>query len=306
MLDLKKMKYFVQIAETGSFSQAARRLAVAQPALSRHVRELEDELGALFRRNGRGVELTEMGALFLPRAKALLHEADKFLSELQATKGAPVGSVTLGMPPSVSLALVPSLVRRVSREFPGIHLRISEGFSGDVNDWLTEGRLDMAVLYKSGRSARAIGHHLLNEDMCLVGRAGTRILDNPSIRMADAVKLPLILPGRPHGLRLLIESVAAHHGLELNLYLELDALALIKDLVADGDAYTILPFGGVYRQVEDKVLSAARIVDPAVIRELILAESPHRVPNAAMREVIRCIHEEVGDLVTQGKWLSPL
>ncbi|MBX3490339.1 LysR family transcriptional regulator [Parvibaculum sp.] len=303
MLELKKLRYFVEIAETGSFSQAARRLSIAQPALSRHVRELEEQLGALFRRNGRGVELTEIGALALPRAQALLREADKILVDLHSVKGKPVGAVMIGMPPSVTMTLVPPLVRRIRRDFPGIHLRISEGFSGDVTEWLTEGRLDIAVLYKAGRSAHAIGQHLMNEDLFLVGRADAPILANQSVRLADVLKLPLVLPGKPHGIRLLVESVAVHYGLDVNVHLELDAMALIKELVLDEDVYTILPFGGVYHQVEAKVLAASRIVDPSVTRELILAETPHHVPTTAMKEVLRCTHLEVEELVRQGKWL---
>ncbi len=152
-------------------------------------------------RNGRGAQLSDIGKIVCDHAKSLLDQVDQLESNLAAAKGAPAGNVILGMPPSVCIILVEALFQRVRREFPGVRLHISEAFSGDLRDWLVAGRLDIGVLYNPGRVPHLIGHHLLEEDMffcsasakCDAARAST-------ITLADAVKVPLILPGRPHGL----------------------------------------------------------------------------------------------------------
>ena len=146
-MDLKRLRYFVSVAEFGSFTLGARHLGIAQPALSRCIRQLENECGSpLLRRNGRGAELSDVGKIVFEHARSLLDQVDRLESGLKAAKGAPVGNVILGMPPSVCMILVEPLFHRVRREFPGIRLHISEGFSGDVREWLVGGRLDIGVL----------------------------------------------------------------------------------------------------------------------------------------------------------------
>ena len=136
-MDLKRLRYFVCVSELGSFTLAARHLGVAQPALSRHIRQLESECGStLLRRNGRGAELSEVGKIVLEHGRSLLEQVDRLESGLKAAKGAPVGAVNVGMPPSVCMILVEPLFHRVRRDYPGVRLHISEAFSGDVREWL--------------------------------------------------------------------------------------------------------------------------------------------------------------------------
>ena len=167
-MDLKRLRYFVCVSELGSFTLAARHLGIAQPALSRHIRQLEAECGSqLLRRNGRGAELSEVGRTVLDHARSLLEQIDRLEAGLKAAKGAPAGAVNLGMPPSVCMILVEPLFHRVRRDYPGIRLHISEAFSGDVREWLVGGRLDIGVLYSPGRAANLVGQHLLIEDLFL-------------------------------------------------------------------------------------------------------------------------------------------
>jgi len=134
-MDLKRLRYFVCVSELGSFTLAARNLGVAQPALSRHIRQLEADCGsALLRRNGRGAEPTEVGRTVLEHGRSLLAQVDRLEAGLKAAKGAPVGAINLGLPPSVCMILVEPLFHRVRDEFPGIRLHISEAFSGDVRE----------------------------------------------------------------------------------------------------------------------------------------------------------------------------
>jgi LysR family nitrogen assimilation transcriptional regulator len=302
-MDLKRLRYFVSVAEFGSFTLGARHLGIAQPALSRCIRQLETECGSpLLRRNGRGAELTDVGKIVFEHARSLLDQVDRLESGLKAAKGAPVGNVILGMPPSVCMILVEPLFHRVRQEFPGIRLHISEGFSGDVREWLVGGRLDIGVLYNSGRATNLIGQHLLVEDMFLCCAAAIAKSAQPTVALADALKMPLILPGRPHGLRILVDSVCAEAGFTPDVVLELDSMAAVKDLVRRADAATILPFCGVYRDVEQGHFVARRIVSPSITRTLIVAETVRRPKTPATTAVVRCLREEVARLVAAGIW----
>lgn len=303
-MDLKRLRYFVCIGELGSFTLAARRLGVAQPALSRHIRQLETECGApLLRRNGRGAQLSEVGRFVYDQARLLLEQMDRLESGLMASKGAPAGNVVLGMPPSVCMILVEPLFHRIRQGFPGIRLHICEGFSGDVREWLVGGRLDIGVLYQSGRTPSVIGTHLLVEDMFLCTAADAEAeAEPPTVALGDALTRQLILPGRPHGLRILVDSVSAEAGLSPNVVLELDSMATIKNLVRNSDAATILPYCGVYREVEHGQLVARRIVDASITRTLVVAETIRRPKTPATSAVIQCLREEVARLVAAGLW----
>jgi LysR family nitrogen assimilation transcriptional regulator len=117
--------------------------------------------------------------------------------------------------------------------------------------------------------------------------------------------MPLILPGRPHGLRLLVDSVCAEAGLTPDVVLELDSMATIKALVGRADAATILPYCGVYKEVASAAIAARRIVSPSLTRTLIVGETVRRPKTPATAAVVRCLREEVERLVAAGLWTGP-
>ncbi len=305
-MDLKRLRYFISVGELGSFTLAARHLGIAQPALSRHIRQLEDECGSpLLWRNGRGAQVSDVGKIVFEHARSLLEQVDRLETALKAAKGAPTGNVILGMPPSVCAILVEPLFHRLREEFPGIRLHVSEAFSGDVREWLVGGRLDIGVLYDPGRATNMIGQHLLVEDMFLCSAAAVSDIASPTITLAEAVRLPLILPGRPHGLRVLVDSVCARAGLTPDVVLELDSMGTIKNLVRRADAATILPYCGVHRDVTQGHLVARRIVGPTITRTLVVAETVRRPKTPATSAVVQCLREEVARLVAAEQWTGP-
>ena len=146
-MELRQLEYFVAIAEAGSFSRAAERLSVTQPVLSRQIKALEQELGAtLYSRTGRGIVLSEAGKLFEQHARGVLETAAGAKTALSALGAIPSGRVVIGMPPSVGAVLTAPLVREFRAAFPNVSLGVIEGFSGHVLEWLTNGRIDVAVL----------------------------------------------------------------------------------------------------------------------------------------------------------------
>jgi LysR family nitrogen assimilation transcriptional regulator len=303
-MEFVDLQYFVSIAETGSFTKSALHNNVAQSALSRRVRDLEVEMGtALFYRNGRGVVLTEAGETFLTAARAILAQRETLRQDMRRVAGELDGTVKLAVPPSVGLVLLAPLLRQIRAEHPRIRMRVMEGFSGHVADWLAEGKVDLAVLYKMRASTLLDAEHLLFEDMFLISAP-----DAPAIGQADSVTMAeltgqeLVLPGVPHGLRVLVEDAAARAGATLNVAMEVETLPTIYDLVRTGGLRTILPLAAVKQDVTAGRLLAQRITAPVISRELILAHAPHRAAAPVTKAVVRLIRSKISELVRSGVW----
>uniref|UniRef100_UPI00183EAE1F LysR family transcriptional regulator n=1 Tax=Ramlibacter sp. TaxID=1917967 RepID=UPI00183EAE1F len=168
-MDLKQLAYFVRVAELGSFTRAAIELDVAQPALSRQVRLLEVELRqTLLVRNGRGAVPTEAGRVLLDHGRGILHQVERAREDLGRLRGGLAGRVAVGLPSSVARVLAVPLTRVVGQAMPDARLSISEGLSGALQDALTSGRLDIAVLYNAQPSRELDITPLLEEDLLLV------------------------------------------------------------------------------------------------------------------------------------------
>jgi LysR family nitrogen assimilation transcriptional regulator len=303
-LEFVDLLHFVSIAETGSFTKSAIQNNVAQSALSRRIRDLETELGtALFYRNGRGVVLTEAGEVFLVRARGMLAEREALRQDMRRVAGELDGTVKLAVPPSVGLVLLAPLLRRIRTDHPRIRMRVLEGFSGHVADWLAAGKVDLAVLYKMKSSTLLDAEHLLFEDMFLISAADAPPLGGAQgVTMAEIAASELVLPGLPHGLRVLSEEAAARAQVTLNVAMEVETLPTICDLVQTGELRTILPLTAVAQQVASGRLVAQRITEPAISRELILAHAPHRAASPVTKAVVRLIRSTISDLIRSGRW----
>ncbi|MBU3739899.1 MAG: LysR family transcriptional regulator, partial [Rhodoferax sp.] len=168
-MDLKQLRYFVRVAELGSFTRAASALAVAQPVLSRQIRLLEVELRQnLLVRNGRGAAPTEAGKVLLAHGRGILHQVERAHEDLGRVRGALAGRVAVGLPTSLARALTVPLTRRFRETLPQASLSISEGLSVAMLESLLNGRLDIAVLYNAQPSAGIDIEPLLREDLVLV------------------------------------------------------------------------------------------------------------------------------------------
>lgn len=305
-MDLRDFQYFIAIAETGSFSKAAMAHNIAQSALSRRIRELELELGVtLFYRNGRGVIVTEVGETFLTRARRVLADVAQIRVEIGATNASVQGVVTLGVPPSVGLVLLSPLLSQIRADYPGIQMRVLEGFSGHVAEWLASGRVDLAVLYKLRAGTFPDAEHLLFEDMFLISaRHAPPLGQGATVALRALEGEDLALPGSPHGLRILVDEACARAQVHLTVAMELETLPTIRGLVALGTIRTILPVTAVQAELDAGELVVQKIVDPVISRELILAHAPQRVNAPATKVVVQLIRDHIERLLQSGAWLG--
>lgn len=274
-MDLKQLSYFVRVAELGSFSRASIMLDIAQPALSRQVRLLELELHQhLLVRNGRGVSLTEAGKVLLEHSRGVLHQVERLREEVSRVRGSLAGSVALGMPPTVSKVLTVPVSREFRRRMPEATLSITEGLSSPMAQALVAGRLDIALLHNASPSPDISLTPLLEEELLLVQRRE----DAPSRKtsqLAELAQLELIIPSRPNAIRMLVEGQLINLGISPRIALEIDGVAAILDLVADGAGCAVLTRHAVLTAAHPERYTM-RHVEPRLASRLYMAMHAHR------------------------------
>jgi LysR family nitrogen assimilation transcriptional regulator len=289
-VELKQLEYFVNVVDLGGFSRAARVLDVAQPAISRQIRRLEVELRqSLLLRNGRGASPTEAGKRLLEHARSILHQVERARRELDDTKGAPVGRVVVGLPPTIARLLTMPAVSEFRRRFPGGSLGIVEGLSAYIQEWLLVGRVDVGLVYNPTPAPAIETHPLLEERLYLIAPRGGGKRAKP-VRLADLPRFPLIIPSRPHAIRALVESRLAALRLRPQIAMEIDAVPAIVDLVAEGHGFAVLS-ARVLDGANAARLVARPIVAPVLASVLAIAQSAQRPSTPLQRATVDLIAE---------------
>ena len=305
-MNLRQLQYFAVASELESISKAAARLHVAQPALTRHMRTLERSLGVqLFARNGRGIKLTNAGVVYRERVKAILRDLDRATVEVKALSRSPGGRIDLGMPLSLSQALTSPLVDRVHSDLPGVSVRVIDGWTGFIIEWLMLGRLDLGVIYDHTLKSDLLHvEPLVAEEQFLICRPQDRLARRRSVTLAQVASLPLVLPSREHGLRFAVEDRINSIGARANICMEIDSIVGLRRFVERGKVYTILPRGELEEDVLVGRLAAVRIVKPTIHRILFVAWHTERPVSPQMRAVLEIMKRETAALVASGVWGS--
>jgi LysR family nitrogen assimilation transcriptional regulator len=303
-MDQTRLRSLMAIAEHGAFSRAASALGVTQPSLSRQMALLEQDAGCpLLYRHGRGARLTQEGQRLLDAARPLLAALDALPAALADPE--PRGQVVLGVPTFMSVHLAESLFGPLRSRYPRLRIRLVDGFSGFVNQWLTEGRLDMAILYDSRRS-HAIAAEPLAEEALLLFARRRRARELPGTGPVPAAALgglDLILPDKQHGLRRALQRAGAKP--DPARLLEVDSLTAIRSLVDRGLGWSVLPHAALTREAPDRRYVLRPIGTPPLTARLMLAVSPARPVTPALRAVIAHLRAMVAQLQAAGVMTPP-
>lgn len=306
-MDFRRFEHFLKIAELGSLSRAADRMRIAQPALSRQIRMLEDEAGTqLFVRHRRGVQLTAAGEALRQQIAGPVRQIRQAFDDIRSRSVEGGGQIALGVPPTVSYILAGRLARRVAEKAPNVSLRIVEGYAGHLIDWLQRGEIDVAVLYGPASDYQMKVTDILYEDLMLVGPAGSHLDPDRPMSLKEVAELPLVLPSQPHGLRLVVEAAAAKARVKLNVRYEADSFLVLKELTGFGLGYTALPLSAFGRELASGELRYAPIGHPPVIRQLVLGVPPEEQLTRSARIVVNLLRDEIAHLVRTGEWRARL
>ena len=293
-MDLKRVEYFVCVARLRSFSKAAQVLKLTQPAISRHIQALEQELRVrLLYRTTRGVVPTEAGEILLTQGETLLADAQRLRQALDAMGQAPEGAVAIGMPPTIAPALAPLTIDACKLAYPNISLHVIEGFSVFLEQSLLLGKIDLAVLSRNSEFQNLQIIPLEEDEMVLVGAANS-MPGIEEVSLASVSKLPLIVS---RGFRPILDRCTEPHDIALNYVMELDSITLTKGMVMSGGRFSILPYVVVHDEVCAGLVDMVRIADPVVTREIVLGFNPRRPTTAAFDAVRKIVHAQMKNLV---------
>ena len=290
-MDFASWKLFIEAAELGSLSKVAVVHGTSQPHVSRQITELERKCGGrLFQRTGRGVVLTELGQRVAPKIRAWLTSTEQLVNDVRTSAGTPIGTVRMGSLPSTAHPLVTTLYYRLKR-YPLIQLSVREGQGAQLETWLEDGSVDLAILYRSSPSPKNGDTYLVETPTYLVGAHGDQLTSRPTVPFSELHNLPLVLFCRPSSWRNRLEQLSTEHGISLNVALEADSLSLQTHVVADGKIYALLGPYAIAAASRDCRLQSSRIVNPSVTRHIALAMSRHGELTLACRTVMQITRE---------------
>jgi LysR family nitrogen assimilation transcriptional regulator len=305
LTNLGPMRTLVATVIVGSLTRGAIELGLAQSVASRHIREMERLFcGPLFHRTGRGMEPTDLLRDILPRVKALLAMADELAAAGRDLAGVPSGPVTLGLVGGVSRLIAPAIFSAVSMHYPNVRLRFREGYSGDMEEALAQGRIDIAVLNRYQKKGASGYRKLFETQLCAVGRPSVlEALIEPmmvktgrssrkfpdTLSVHTLIKLPLVLPFAPNAMRNILDEYAHRQGLTVRVAVECDSLAVMRSMLLEQECIGVLPTHGVIVELASGTLSAIPLTESAFRQSVVLAtssEHPFTLPTKSVASLI--------------------
>lgn len=270
-MDFRQIQYFVALYEEKSITKAARRLHVVQPAVSMQIRRLEVDNGAvLFERSAQGVIPNAAAQRLYPLCLDILKRLERVKEELRNISGRLIGSLSVGVPPSVAIGILPGVLTEFCAQNPDVQLTVHEGYSAHLVEWLVDGKLDLAVLSEFEEERRLRYQRLVTEELLLVTNIKSP-LTGPLVRSADIQDMKLVLPSSQNLTRILIDNALERAGLKLSATMEVDSLAVVFGLIRDAGWSSILPASAVKGPVARGELKSFHLIEPAIHRNLTVA-----------------------------------
>lgn len=304
-MDLRSLRYFQVVAECGSLSRGADMLRISQPAVSRAIRLLEEELGQeLFLRHGHGVSLTEAGETLLAHVRRILHQVADARREVETIGHGPGGALRIALPPAVGAVIAPLLRRRMARDLPSVQLEFIGGYSGYIHEWLMRDQVDIACLHDPQPQRGFQLRPLMREEVFLVGRRDL-LPDVASAAISDLAQLALILPSGANASRRVLTAWSASEDLWTRPVLTVDDHMILRALLRDGAGASLLTRSAFEEDQRAGLLHAIPLA-PAVFWTLCLVSSTRTPISDIALHCIEALTAVIDDLAERGHWLPPL
>jgi DNA-binding transcriptional LysR family regulator len=298
-MELKQIQYFIALFEEGTVTRAARRLNIAQPALSMQIAKLEAEVRQkLFERGPHGMAPTEAARLMYRLYTPIMRDIDQAREHLSRRDVIVTGRVSLGMVSSEAQSVLPESLARFDALFPQVEVSVADGFSAQLIDAVESGRLDAAIINKPRGRLTLHVEPLIVEEMVLV----TSVVHGPDL--PDAIDLTqhsgieLVLPTRRNGLRGALDAALMAADVVIEPKFEIDLLSTIVQFVEQSSVATILPRVVVQAKVDEGRLRARSIASPPIVRHIIQVTHPKRPIGPAAQALIAIITEEIRRVTT--------
>ncbi|EJM8780711.1 tricarballylate utilization LysR family transcriptional regulator TcuR [Salmonella enterica] len=300
-MELRQLRYFVRIIETGSMGSAAQDLDIGVSALSQQMSRLENELAIrLLQRTSRGVTPTNAGLAFYSQAQLALRHADDAI--LAAREARLSGHVSVGMAPSTASILGIPFIHAMQENYADVRLHVVESLSGNLERMINTRQIDLAVVFQKDKILRWSARPILEEQLFLIGSHAllTALPDNP-ITPEQLAGIPLIMPSQGHGLRGRLDAVCQEHALNVEIVAEIDGLALLMRAVRDGLGTTLQP-GAAISHLDNDALRVIGVHNPVLSRPnfLVSLSDDELTPAGLAARVV--LTKVMRQLVDAGEW----
>ncbi len=301
-MNLRQLKYFLCVADTGNMTRAAQQLHVAQTALGMQIRQLEENLGvSLLVRHSRGVEPTPAGQALRRRAKAILDLIEEARTEISAFSNREAETIRLGITPALMLIIGTEIALTMRERVPQVQLSMVEAMSHVLTDTLARGETDYILCYDVPDQPQFSRTPILQDDLVLVTLPDGA--PRRPVPFAEVLQHDLAMPEQGDTVRTAVADAARSLGRELRIAHEVRSVSAMKSLVARGAAVSILPYFAVIDEVRDGKLDARQIVAPPIRRTLYLTNARQRAPfanadafTASIRSSLTIVTDALGPL----------
>jgi DNA-binding transcriptional LysR family regulator len=231
-----------------------------------------------------------------PKVRAWLTGTEQLANDIHTTAGKPIGKVRLGILPSSAHPLVSTLYYRVKERYPLVQLSVREGQGAQLETWLEDGSIDLAILFRQSSTPKNGDVYLVDTSTYLVSAAGDRLTSRRTVPFSALQNLPLVLFCRPNTWRDRLDQLGAEHGISLNVVVEADSLSFQTQIVADGGVYALLGPYAIAAASKMYRIQSSKVVDPNISRHIALAMSRHGELTLACRTVMK----ETRDIAKSG------
>lgn len=301
-MDSRQLRYFTAIHEEGSLARAAEREHVAISALSRHLANLEAELGTqLCIREPRGMRPTAAGLRLYEHARNILRAMSAAETDLRDEGREVAGDVAIGMAYSAVKAIGVTLMQRVLADYPLVRLSLSESLSGSTLLHLLASEVDLALVYNPPPDPRLRTQAVLQEEMVLLGRPDIVGGAGP-ISFDEMLELPLIILRQGLSARALLDDASMRKRLEERARLQMNSVSATAGSLLAGIGCAIGTQLFMQEHLAEGSLVARPIVAPELVRTLYICEMTDRPPTFALETVRQLCINLTLDAVASGRW----
>lgn len=302
-MELKQLKYFITIVESGSLGKAAQKLEVGTSALSQQISRLEDELSTrLLQRSSTGVTPTPAGLAFFKQAQLSLRHIQYAIQAAHSSRL--TGHVSVGFSPSIASVLGIPFMQLMSERYPDIRVHLVESLSGNLANLVNSRQLDIAIIFTKDVDANWAVQPLLKEQMFLMANrvllneyGCQECIQNGEIDLERVNRLPLVLPSQRHGLRKFLDQKVDF----LDVNYEVDGLHLLMNCVSQLNMATIQPVSAHFDYLKSD-MCLLRVVEPELDRiNYLISISEEELSPASLATKV-AIKTCVKSLVNKGLW----
>ncbi|MBD8026373.1 LysR family transcriptional regulator [Ureibacillus sp. Re31] len=282
-MEIQQLEYFKTVAEMQHMTQAAEKLNISQPALSKSISNIEQEIGVpLFDRQGRSISLNRYGKLFLNSVDIILEEFDKAKEEIGGLVMPGFGEVAFGFIHTLGMEVVPELMAHVPERYPNMKFTLTQAASYNLLKWLEEGQIDLCLSQRIRSKTIEIDWiELWSEELFVIVPKNHRFANRESIKLEEIKDEPFISIKRGNALRLIVDKLFKEAGITTNITFAAEEMHTVAGFVGAGLGVSLIPN---VKGLNDYNVCKIRVSEPICERKIGVSWAANRYLSPAANQ----------------------